>query len=268
MKPPILSLKIDESYSRSHGGCLGECVVVGSPRIAGTTSPEVKMEHVKSYEGVVWGVGATDASSAFGVVLYAVAKRGFDLALSLVGLMFAAPLMAMIWVAIRLESRGPAIFRQVRVGKDCKPFHILKFRTMVQCFGAPLTIGVEDPRITRVGRFLRKHKLDELPQLINVIRGEMSLVGPRPEATGFINLGDRRQRAVFSVLPGLTAPSSLSFFDLDQELSMTDDPVKHYRSQILPLKIEMNLSYIRERNLAMDIRLVLATLGRLAGFVK
>ncbi|MBK9576266.1 MAG: sugar transferase [Fibrobacteres bacterium] len=226
------------------------------------------MEQVRSYEGVVWGGGTADASSAFGAMLYAVAKRGFDLALSVTGLVIAAPLMAMIWVAIRLESRGPAIYRQVRVGKDCKPFHILKFRTMVQSFGSPLTIGTEDPRITRVGRFLRRHKLDELPQLVNVIRGEMSLVGPRPEATGFINLADRRQREVFSVLPGLTAPSSLNFFDLDQMLSVADDPVRHYRSQILPKKIEMNLTYIRERSLAMDVRLVIATLGRLAGLLK
>ncbi|MBK8801160.1 MAG: sugar transferase [Fibrobacteres bacterium] len=225
------------------------------------------MEHTKSYEGMAWDAGWSDEDS-IREVLYSVTKRGFDVVLSALGLLLASPLMALIAIAIRLESRGPAIFRQVRVGKDCKPFHILKFRTMVQGFGAPLTIGVEDPRITRMGRFLRKHKIDELPQLVNVIRGEMSLVGPRPEATGFINLGDRRQRAVFSVLPGLTAPSSLNFFDLDLELSMTDDPVRHYRSHILPKKIEMNLSYIRERSLAMDIRLVLATLGRLAGFVK
>lgn len=226
------------------------------------------MEQVRSYEGVVWGGGTADASSAFGAMLYAVAKRGFDLALSVTGLVIAAPLMAMIWVAIRLESRGPAIYRQVRVGKDCKPFHILKFRTMVQSFGSPLTIGTEDPRITRVGRFLRRHKLDELPQLVNVIRGEMSLVGPRPEATGFINLSDRRQREVFSVLPGLTAPSSLNFFDLDQRLSAAEDPVRHYRSQILPQKIEMNLAYIRNRSLATDVGIVIATLGRLAGFLK
>lgn len=226
------------------------------------------MEHAKSYEGVVWGVGTPDASPALAAVLYTATKRCFDVLVSLIGLILLAPLMALIGLAIRLESAGPAIFSQVRVGKDCKPFHILKFRTMYLSFGAPLTIGVEDPRVTRLGRFLRKHKLDELPQLVNVIRGEMSLVGPRPEATGFINLGDRRQRAVFSVLPGLTAPSSLNFFDLDEQLSMADDPVRHYRSQVLPRKIEMNLCYIRERSFAKDVGIVVATLGRLAGFVK
>lgn len=225
------------------------------------------MEPAKSYEGMFWDYSSSD-QAGLGDVLYAAAKRAFDVTLSVLGLLLALPLMLLIAVAIRLETRGRVIYRQVRVGKDCRPFHILKFRTMIQSFGVPLTIGEDDPRITRVGRFLRKHKLDELPQLINVIRGEMSLVGPRPEATGFINLGDGRQRAVFSVLPGLTAPSSLKFFDLDQELSRVDDPVKHYRSQVLPRKIEMNLSYIRERSLVKDVGIVVATLGRLAGFLK
>ncbi|HNY32744.1 MAG TPA: sugar transferase [Fibrobacteria bacterium] len=225
------------------------------------------MDQTKFSGGMAWDIGQR-RNDAFAQSLYVAAKRILDLALSLVGLLLALPVMVVVALAIRLDSRGPVIYRQVRVGKNCKPFHILKFRTMVQSFGAPLTIGADDPRITRVGRILRRYKLDELPQLVNVIRGEMSLVGPRPEATGFIDLSDRRQREVFSVQPGLTAPSSLRYFDLDQILSEVDDPVRHYRSKVLPRKIEMNLSYIRERSLVKDVGIVVATLGRLAGFLK
>lgn len=195
--------------------------------------------------------------------LYESMKRVIDLAGSTLGLILLAPVLAIVAALIRLESPGPAIFRQQRIGKDCKLFTIYKFRTMVQkapMGGPAMTVGDKDPRVTDLGRFLRKYKIDELPQLFNVLFGDMSLVGPRPEVTNYLDLSDPRQRMVFSVKPGLTAPSSLALIDVSEQLAASTDPVKMYNEKILPMKIRMNLQYIRQRSIVLDITLVLATM--------
>lgn len=191
---------------------------------------------------------------------YDVCKRAMDFLISAIGLFLLMPLFAVVGVLIRLDSEGPVFFRQERIGKGCRTFRIFKFRTMHQRGGGVLTLGSKDPRVTRIGGILRKYKLDELPQLLNVLFGDMSLVGPRPEAMGFINLNDPRQRRVFAVLPGITAPSSLALFNLDEELASVENPTEVYRKKIIPMKIEMNLRYLEQRNLAFDLGLVMATL--------
>ncbi|QQS05314.1 MAG: sugar transferase [Fibrobacterota bacterium] len=195
--------------------------------------------------------------------VYAALKRALDLFGSVLGLLLLSPLFLVAAVAIKLDSRGAVFFRQERVGKGCKTFRIFKFRSMSESKGSTLTIGDRDPRVTKVGFYLRKTKIDELPQLINVLLGDMSLVGPRPEALGFINLNDPRQRQVFSVLPGMTAPSSLALMDLSDELAREANPVEVYRKKIIPMKIEMNLGYIEKRGIGLDLALILATVVKL-----
>lgn len=191
---------------------------------------------------------------------YDTCKRCLDLMISAFGLLLLVPLFSLVGMLIKLDSEGPVFFRQERVGKGCRPFRIFKFRTMYQRSGGVLTLGSSDPRVTRIGGILRKYKLDELPQLLNVLLGDMSLVGPRPEALGYINLNDPRQRKVFAVLPGITAPSSIALFHLDEELASVENPTEVYRKKIIPMKIEMNLKYLEQRNLAFDMSLVMATL--------
>ena len=181
------------------------------------------------------------------------------------GLLFLLPLFAFVAALIKLDTRGPLLFCQERVGKDGQLFQILKFRSMVvraEDLGGRLTVGESDPRVTRVGMLLRKCKLDELPQLYNVMQGNMSLVGPRPELPEYVRLYDEIQRAVLLVPPGITDPASLAFRDESDLLAESDDPERVYVEQILPRKLELNLEYLERRNGWSDVGLIAQTLRR------
>lgn len=190
-------------------------------------------------------------------------KRLFDVTVAAVLLVCLAPVMAIIAGIVRWSSPGPAIYRGSRVGRNGEPFRILKFRTMeVNRAPGELTVG-DDPRVTRIGRLLRATKLDELPQLINVLNGEMSMVGPRPEAPHFVAYYTPEQRAVLDARPGITGPSQLRF-RAEERLIVDPDPEQYYISVIMPAKLAIDLEYIRTRSLWSDIVLMARTLQTLA----
>ncbi|MES3022060.1 MAG: sugar transferase [Pseudomonadota bacterium] len=192
-------------------------------------------------------------------------KRAFDIACALAGLLLLAPLLLVAALAIRLDSRGPVMFRQQRVGRGGALFCIFKFRTMApDSEGAgQLTVG-PDRRITRVGTFLRHYKLDELPQLINVLRGEMSLVGPRPEVPRYVACYPPGVRAiVLSVAPGITDWASIRYKDENAILGRARDPEQAYREIILPVKLDYYVRYVRERTFWTDLRIIGSTLAAL-----
>jgi lipopolysaccharide/colanic/teichoic acid biosynthesis glycosyltransferase len=189
-------------------------------------------------------------------------KRGMDLILALVGLVLGSPLMLVIALAIKRGSPGPVFYRGVRVGRYGKPFRMFKFRTMhsdADKIGG-LSTSNDDPRITPVGRFLRKHKLDELPQLINIVKGEMSFVGPRPEVPFYVNMFTRKEQAILSVRPGITDWASLWNPDEGSVLAGSPDPEKAYMEKIRPEKIRLQLEYVRRRSLATDIAILFQTI--------
>ena len=189
-------------------------------------------------------------------------KRLFDLCASALGLLLLSPLFLLLAILIRLESTGPAFFRQVRVGRDARRFLLVKFRTMVrdaESLGSGLT-AAGDARVTRLGRLLRQAKLDEFPQLWNVLRGDMSLVGPRPELPQFVHHYTSAQRHVLSVRPGITDPASLFYRDESALLAAQADPGRFYRDFILPHKLALSLEYIRGIAFARDLVLILRTL--------
>jgi lipopolysaccharide/colanic/teichoic acid biosynthesis glycosyltransferase len=194
-----------------------------------------------------------------------VATRAFDTLVALVGLIVLSPLMLVVALAIALGSRGPVFFQQERVGLGGRPFRIIKFRTMrvdAERLGGPLTVG-RDPRITPVGAFLRASKLDELPQLINVVRGEMALVGPRPEVPRYVALYSAEQRRVLEVRPGITDPASIQYRDESALLAAAADPERWYVEEVMPHKLAINLAYLRRRTLPSDVGVILATIARL-----
>ena len=181
------------------------------------------------------------------------------------GLVVLAPVFVLISLVIRATSPGPAFFRQIRVGRGGRPFLIFKFRTMradAELVGGQLTVDA-DPRITQVGAFLRRHKLDELPQLINVVRGDMGLVGPRPEVPRFVDRYDERQRSVLQVRPGITDPASVTFRGESEMLVASADPEAVYVNDVMPAKLEMNLAYLERRTLWTDVAVIMQTLRRL-----
>jgi lipopolysaccharide/colanic/teichoic acid biosynthesis glycosyltransferase len=190
-----------------------------------------------------------------------VAKRAFDLLVAAGALLLLAPLLAAIALWIRLDSPGPVFFRQQRIGRHGVPFSIHKFRTMVHgAPGLPLTVGA-DPRITRAGRWLRRTRLDELPQFIDVLQGTMSLVGPRPEVPRYVAryppaLRDR----VLAVRPGITDPSSLDFLDEAARLATAADPEREYVERILPAKLQRAAAYAQRASLRTDIAVLWRTL--------
>jgi lipopolysaccharide/colanic/teichoic acid biosynthesis glycosyltransferase len=192
-------------------------------------------------------------------------KRLLDMLASGLGLLLLSPLLLAVAVWIRLDSPGPVLFRQTRVGRFGAPFIIHKFRTMRVEPGAAITVG-EDPRITRSGRFLRASKLDELPQLWDVLRGAMSLVGPRPELPRYVELypAELRKR-VLSVRPGITDPASLAFSHEAELLAKAPDPEREYRDVILPAKLRLSAAYVADASLAGDLRIILRTLARVFG---
>lgn len=189
-------------------------------------------------------------------------KRLFDIVASALGLLLLSPVLLAAAVWVKLDSPGPALFRQTRVGRFGKPFTIHKFRTMRVVPGAAITVGA-DPRITRAGHLLRQTKLDELPQLWDVLRGAMSLVGPRPELPHYVALypADLRER-VLAVRPGITDPASLAFSHEAELLAAAADPEREYREVVLPAKLRLSADYAASASLAADLRLILATLGR------
>lgn len=191
-------------------------------------------------------------------------KRILEFSASLLGLILLSPLLLLVAVLIKLDSAGPVFYRGPRVGKDGAPFRIFKFRTMVADAaqrGPGITAG-SDPRITRMGRFLRKTKLDEVPQLINVVRGEMSLVGPRPEDPRYVALYTPEQRKVLSVCPGITSPASLEFRH-EEGLLTGGDWQTTYLESILPRKLALECEYLEHRTLTSDLLLVVRTLSAL-----
>ena len=189
-------------------------------------------------------------------------KRFFDLILSLMGLLITVPILFLITILIKISSSGPVFYKQVRVGKNNKDFKIFKFRTMHVNADKKglLTVGGRDPRVTSIGYYLRKFKLDELPQLINVFKGDMSFVGPRPEVRQFVNLYSEIQKKVLNVKPGITDLASIEFRNENEILSKEEDPNQYYIDYIMPKKLEINLKYINQRNLLKDFVVIIKTI--------
>lgn len=189
-------------------------------------------------------------------------KRIFDFTASLLGIIVLCPFLLLIAILIKIDSKGPVLFRQVRVGKHGKKFKILKFRTMIadtEEKGMQITVG-NDYRITKLGHFLRKFKIDELPQLINVMIGDMSFVGPRPEVPRYVAIYDERQRDVLKLRPGITDLASIEYRDENTLLAESNDPEKTYIDSILPKKIELNMEYLEKMSIIYDFRLILKTI--------
>jgi lipopolysaccharide/colanic/teichoic acid biosynthesis glycosyltransferase len=194
-----------------------------------------------------------------------VMKRILDILVSLVGLICLFPLLLLAAVLIKLDSRGPIFFRQERIGMRFRPFQILKFRTMVQnsiAGGQSITVG-DDPRITRVGWFLRKTKIDELPQLINVLRGEMTFVGPRPEVPQYVELFRQDYEEILKVRPGITDLASIKYRDEAALLAQAENPKEEYVTRVLPDKINLGKEYIRRSSVLFDLTLMFKTFLRL-----
>jgi lipopolysaccharide/colanic/teichoic acid biosynthesis glycosyltransferase len=194
-----------------------------------------------------------------------VIKRLFDLATASFGLLLLSPVFAIVAIAIKFDSPGPVFFRQRRMGRRFRPFLVWKFRTMVRHaprLGPEITTGF-DPRITRVGRLIRRTKLDELPQLINVITGDMSLVGPRPEVPRYVRMFRKDYRTILTVRPGITDLASLKYRDEQEMLGRIRDPERFYRTRVLPDKIRLARLYIRQASFSRDLRLIFLTLGRI-----
>lgn len=188
-------------------------------------------------------------------------KRLFDVLASGCGLIILSPLLVLVAVWIKLDSRGPVFYRQVRVGYKNKDFRIFKFRSMRigADKGSLVTIGGRDPRITRSGYFIRKYKLDELPQLINVLIGDMSLVGPRPEVRHYVDYWTPEQMRVLDVRPGITDPASIKFRNENELMGKAEDPEDYYINVIMQEKIRLYLEYVENASFWYDIKLILKT---------
>jgi len=194
-------------------------------------------------------------------------KRAFDFLVALVGLVVLSPLLLPVALFIKFDSEGPIFFRQERIVKSFRPFRIYKFRTLIHVTTGNrrlLTVG-KDARITRVGRFLRKTKIDELPQLINVLKGDMSLVGPRPEVRKFVELFRGEYEEILKVRPGITDIASLKYHDEAEILGQSSDPEEEYVRRILPDKIKLARDYVDHSSFLFDMGLILRTLPKLFG---
>lgn len=188
-------------------------------------------------------------------------KRVFDFCASGIGLVLLSPLFLVLSVWIKLDSNGPVFYRQVRVGRHNKDFRIFKFRSMLvgSDKGSLVTIGGHDPRITRVGYFIRKFKIDELPQLINVFIGDMSLVGPRPEVRHYVDYWTPEQMRILSVRPGITDPASIKFRNENELMEKAEDPESFYIEVIMQEKLKLYLEYIENHTFFTDIVLIFKT---------
>ena len=191
-------------------------------------------------------------------------KRLFDLFFVIPGLLLLAPVLLLIALFIKIKDGGNVLFKQIRVGQHGKHFEVLKFRTMVldaEKLGNKVTTG-DDPRITPIGHILRKYKFDELPQLINVLKGEMSLVGPRPEVPEYVEFyPDEVRNIVLSVPPGMTDKASIEFVNENELLSGSADPVNDYKNKVLPIKLDYYVDYVKSRSLYSDFTLILKTIA-------
>jgi lipopolysaccharide/colanic/teichoic acid biosynthesis glycosyltransferase len=190
-------------------------------------------------------------------------KRFFDILFSAIGIILLAPLLVVLAMAIKKSSSGPVLYRGIRVGRDGKLFQMLKFRTMVanaEALGGSCTSD-HDPRITSIGHRLRKYKLDELPQLFNVLRGEMSFVGPRPEVQQYVSMFSEEEKQILRVRPGITDLATLWDSDEGALLAESSDPERTYLETIRPEKIRLQLEYVRERALLLDLRIVCSTVA-------
>lgn len=196
----------------------------------------------------------------------AMAKRFLDIVLSLFGIAALSPVLLLCALLVRLSSKGPVLFAQTRIGRNFRSFRIFKFRTMVrdaQARGGIITIG-NDPRITKFGRFLRATKLDELPQLFNVLKGDMSLVGPRPEAPQYVEMFRDDYRDILRVRPGITDLASIKYRDEAAVLAKARDPEQEYVQTVLPEKIKLAQQYIRQASFFFDLYLILLTILSIA----
>jgi lipopolysaccharide/colanic/teichoic acid biosynthesis glycosyltransferase len=221
---------------------------VGFPA-AVRNDPQSAVEHVRERAGSTTGAIPYDS----------LALRAFDLSVCLLVAPLALIVGAITALLIYVDSPGSVLYRSTRVGRDGRTFQMLKFRKMRRAAeGSPLTVG-EDERFTPIGGFLARTKLDELPQLWNVIRGEMRLVGPRPEVPEFVARYPRAYMEILSVLPGITGPAAVEYASESHLLSLQQDPLRYYEEQIMPRKLEIDLQYIRTRTLGDDLRLLLRT---------
>ena len=188
--------------------------------------------------------------------------RFFDFILSLVGLVVLAPIFIILAIWIQIDSKGPVFYKQVRVGQNGIDFGLFKFRSMVVDADKKglITVGGRDPRITRSGYFIRKYKLDELPQLINVLVGDMSLVGPRPEVRKYVDLYTDEQQKVLSVKPGITDYASIEYMDENEILGKSSDPEKTYIEEIMSEKIKCNMKYIQNKSLVEYFKIIFLTI--------
>ncbi len=194
-------------------------------------------------------------------------KRLFDILCSLAAALLLAPVLIAIMIAVSSGSPGGAFFRQTRVGRKGRHFQLLKFRTMrpgSEALGQ-ITVGERDPRITGVGHVLRRTKLDELPQLFNILWGDMSIVGPRPEVPRYVALYSEEQKAVLNIRPGLTSLASIAYINENEVLGRSNDPERTYIEDVMPAKLALDLQYVKDQSLWVDLQIIMATLQRILG---
>jgi len=192
-------------------------------------------------------------------------KRIFDIFFSLIALLILFPLMLLVAIVIVCDSKGGIFYKQRRVGKNNNDFYLYKFRTMRTCSDEKslLTVGDRDSRITKVGYFLRKIKWDELPQLLNIVKGEMSIVGPRPEVRKYVDLYTKEQLCVLNVLPGLTDYASIAYMNESALLEKSNNSEQTYINEIMPAKLELNFKYIENQSLFVDLKIIAMTVKRI-----
>ena len=192
-------------------------------------------------------------------------KRFFDITSSLIVLTIGLPFFIIISLLIALDSKGGIFFIQKRVGRNNVDFGLFKFRTMRPGSekAGQITVGGKDPRITKIGYLLRKFKLDEFPQLLNVIKGDMSIIGPRPEVRRYVDMYSKEQLKVLSVSPGLSDFASIEYINENELLGKSDNPEKTYIEEIMPAKLQLNLKYIEQKSFSTDIKLIFKTIGKI-----
>jgi lipopolysaccharide/colanic/teichoic acid biosynthesis glycosyltransferase len=192
-------------------------------------------------------------------------KRLFDIIAALLGIIILSPLLLIIALLVGIGSHGGILYKQIRVGRDMKEFRLFKFRTMYADSDKKglLTVGMRDSRITPIGYFLRRYKLDELPQLFNVLMGDMSIVGPRPEVPKYVAMYNAEQKKVLSVRPGITDYASIEYVNENEVLAKSDKPEELYINEVMPAKLKLNLKYINEMGFMTDLKIILRTVGEI-----
>lgn len=194
-------------------------------------------------------------------------KRLFDILMSSMAIILLSPFFMVIIILVVVSSKGPAFYMQTRVGKGNIDFKLFKFRTMYpdsHKLGL-LTVGGRDPRITPIGFFLRKYKLDELPQLLNILQGDMSIVGPRPEVRKYVEMYSKEQLRVLEVRPGLTDYASIDYIDENELLGKAENPEQLYIDEVMPAKLSLNMKYIGDKSFSTDLKIIMKTLAKIVG---